>query len=182
MSRPLRSTPITGASPLLRAGPPARRATVLSPPVSASGRSLSPPQPSGRPCRSTPSHVPCRSRRSDSRRLHAGHHLANNRAPARLIPEILPLSGFDVIYTISTRLQRFACARLPDPHLTPQGAFSSSLTTTVINQRSMRRFDASPRRATPKGHNPFITRTAPNSKVPTRPPPSLVAHGKSVHS
>jgi hypothetical protein len=30
MSRPLRSTPITGASPLLRAGPPARAATVLS--------------------------------------------------------------------------------------------------------------------------------------------------------
>ena len=30
MTRPLRSTPITGASPLLRAGPPARPATVLS--------------------------------------------------------------------------------------------------------------------------------------------------------
>jgi len=30
----------------------------------------------------------------------------------------------------------------------------------------MRRFDASPRRATPKGHNPFITYTAPNSKIP----------------
>ena len=30
MSRPLRSAPITGASPLLRAGPPARAATVLS--------------------------------------------------------------------------------------------------------------------------------------------------------
>src|SRR5262249_43374627 len=29
MSRPLRSTPITGASPLLRAGPPARAASVL---------------------------------------------------------------------------------------------------------------------------------------------------------
>ena len=32
-------------------------------------------------------------------------------------------------------------------------AFSSSLTTTVFSQRSMRWFDASPRRATPKGHN-----------------------------
>src|SRR5258708_12423280 len=30
MSRPLRSTPITGASPLLRAGPPAGATTVLS--------------------------------------------------------------------------------------------------------------------------------------------------------
>ena len=36
-----------------------------------------------------PSHVPCRSRRPDSRRLHAGHHLANRRAPARLIPGLL---------------------------------------------------------------------------------------------
>ena len=31
MTRPLRSTPITGASSLLRAGPPARPATVLTP-------------------------------------------------------------------------------------------------------------------------------------------------------
>jgi len=30
MNRPLRSTPITGASPLLRAGPPADAATVLN--------------------------------------------------------------------------------------------------------------------------------------------------------
>jgi len=30
MSRPLRSAPVTGTSPLLRAGPPARAATVLS--------------------------------------------------------------------------------------------------------------------------------------------------------
>src|SRR5271166_2123814 len=33
------------------------------------------------------------------------------------------------------------------------GAFSSSLTTTVFSQRSMRRFEASLRRATPKGRN-----------------------------
>jgi hypothetical protein len=33
-------------------------------------------------------------------------------------------------------------------------AFSSSLTTTVFSQRSMRQFGASLRRATPKGHNP----------------------------
>jgi len=30
MSRPLRSAPITGASPLLRAGPPADAASVLN--------------------------------------------------------------------------------------------------------------------------------------------------------
>jgi len=37
-------------------------------------------------CRDTPSHVPCRTSRPDSRRLHAGHHLASQRSPARLIP------------------------------------------------------------------------------------------------
>ena len=40
----------------------------------------------GRQCRGTPSHVPCESSRPGSRRLHAGHHLASKRAPARLIP------------------------------------------------------------------------------------------------
>src|SRR3954470_15499227 len=41
-------------------------------------------------------------------------------------------------------------------------AFSSSLTTTVFSQRSMRRFDTSPRRAAPKGQT-FISCTAPRS-------------------
>ena len=36
--------------------------------------------------RGVPSHVPRDSRRPGSRRLHAGHRLANTRAPARLIP------------------------------------------------------------------------------------------------
>jgi hypothetical protein len=35
-----------------------------------------------------------------------------------------------------------------------------TLTTTVFSQRSTRRFEASPRRAAPKGHNSFISRTA----------------------
>ena len=36
--------------------------------------------------RGMPSHVPCRSSRPGSRRLHAGHRLARTRTPARLIP------------------------------------------------------------------------------------------------
>ena len=44
-------------------------------------------------------------------------------------------------------------------------AFSSSLTTTVFSQRSMRRFEASPRRAAPKGHRSFISRTAPHPET-----------------
>src|SRR6266508_2342905 len=45
-------------------------------------------------------------------------------------------------------------------------AVSSSLTTTVFSQRSMRWFDASPRRATPKGQQSFISCTAPRSITP----------------
>jgi hypothetical protein len=35
-----------------------------------------------------------------SRRLHAGHHLANTQAPARLIPGSLTHPGFDAIYPL----------------------------------------------------------------------------------
>src|SRR3954469_23122790 len=53
---------------------------------------------------------------------------------------------------VSTRQQRFACARLPDPHLTSRWMpFPRSLTTTVFSQCSTRWFEASPRRAAPKG-------------------------------
>ena len=69
--------------------------------------------------------------------------------------------GFDVTSFVTTRLQRFGFTRLPDPHLTPNDAFSTSLTTTVFSQRSMWWFGASPRRATPKGQT-FISCTAPN--------------------
>ena len=42
--------------------------------------------PEGRKFRGAPSHVPRESSRPDSRGLHAGHRLANRRAPARLLP------------------------------------------------------------------------------------------------
>jgi hypothetical protein len=78
-------------------------------------------------CRHSPSHVPCKSRRSGSRRLYAGHHLANTRAPARLIPrgKLNPrfrchLKPFDASTTTPglTYARPSALERLPDPHLT----------------------------------------------------------------
>jgi len=100
MARPLHSTPITEASPLLRAGPPARSATVLN----NSQFLLLAALPLGightldrHRFRSTPSHVPRESRRPDSRRLHAGHHLANKRAPARLVLTPYLRLSFDAI-------------------------------------------------------------------------------------
>jgi hypothetical protein len=47
-------------------------------------------------------------------------------------------------------------------------------TTTVFSQRSMRRLEASLRRATPKGHETFISRTAPHQGLaPTSGPPCV---------
>ena len=173
MSRPLRSTPITGASPLLRAGPPARPHRYSTPhSFCCSTHSLSPPVtfPGLRsPYRHTPSHVPCSSRRPGSRRLHTGHHLASKRAPARLFPKFYIYPGFDVVSCFSMLHQRIAFARLPDPRLTAFGPpFPQSLTTTVFSLCSMRRLDVSPRRATPKGHKTFIYYTTlPQEGLPT---------------
>jgi hypothetical protein len=84
------------------------------------------------------SHVLCSSRRSDSRRLHAGHHLANKRAPARFFPRLYTDPGFDVISCFSTLHQRFALARLSDPRLTTLASPSPrSLPTTVFSQCSI---------------------------------------------
>src|SRR6476660_4358297 len=118
MTRPLRSTPITGASPLLRVGPPAEPATVLTPTQSA-GYSLS----------------PTRETRTGSVGfgLLPFHAEAADRARVASMPDTAwPISGHppdlsrDHLDTpvsmspesFSTRQQRFACARLPDPHLT----------------------------------------------------------------
>jgi len=58
--------------------------------------------------------------------------------------------------------RRTLLERLPGPHLTRSSAPSPrTLTTTVFSQRSTRRFDALPRRATPKGQQASIPNTAP---------------------
>ena len=145
MTRPLRSGPITGPSPLLRTGPPARHLAVPygpRPPVTTDPQEDTAPSHvpyrerqaglTSPPCRTPPGQSAC------TRQTHPG---TRNTAPV-LMPSVL----------LTTRQQRFACARLPDPHLTPLTTpFPRSLTTTVFSQRSTRRFEASPRRATPKG-------------------------------
>ena len=90
MSRPLGSTP-TPASRNLTAttgrSASERRNWYSMPwflPRHAPSRDLGGLRPRT-PYRRSPSHVPCKSRRPGSRRLYAGHRLANTRAPARLI-------------------------------------------------------------------------------------------------
>jgi len=58
-------------------------------------------------------------------------------------------------------------------------AFSGSLTTTVFSQRSIRWFDALPRRTTPKGQQASISSTAPPMKIAyINPPSTFVTHGR----
>src|SRR5664279_4392302 len=162
---------------LLRAGPPACRHRYSTPhSFCCSTRSLSPPVAFAghrRQYQHTPSHVPCSSCRSGSRRLHTGHRLASKRVSARLIPRISTDLGFDVVSCISMLRRRFALARLPDPCLTAfTPPFPSSLTTPVFSLCSMRWLDISPRRAMPKGHKTFIYYIAllPRDRPTLRPP------------
>jgi hypothetical protein len=170
MSRPLGSPPTSRQQGLLSYyGPVRRRAShrYSVPSVSASARSLSstggPQDPmNGRRYRHPPSHVPCKTCRPGSRRLCAGHRLANKRAPARLIPgkgqgSPVSMSSLNSRRFDSDALAGFPAqallARLRGPHLMRScRTFSLSLTTTVFSQRSTGWFDACPRRPTSEGH------------------------------
>jgi hypothetical protein len=184
-----------GASRLLRAGPPASAASVLSafgyPPRHAPSRDLGGLRPRP-PSRRSPSHVPCQSRRPGSRRLHAGHRLASNRDARQADHEgtARPLA-FDASSIFLTTPQQ----RTPPPESSRVGALSGtsswsppdaikralslSLTTTVFNQRSTGRFGALPRRTTPEGQQASISSTAPpmNDVSYTTPPSAFVTHG-----
>ena len=175
-TRPLRSAPVTGASPLLRTGPPARPATVLSP-LRFSRL--------GTPCRPAPRRGPA----SIRTRLLLFRAEAADRARVVYMPDTTwPVSGYPPGSSRSRRntpvsmsskgFGTSATIRSRSPSRSPPdastGAFSSSLTTTVFSQRSMRRLEASLRRATPKGHETFISRTAPHQGlVPTSGPPCV---------
>src|SRR5215472_6962373 len=129
-TQPLRSSPITGPSTLLRAAPPLRPASVLSPsrleplaacPLTVVGvtrlrfsRSIRKP---GRA----------------SRRLHAGCRSGSIRASSELIPEEGSPPVLTSLNPLSTLLQRFASARLSRPCL-PKSCpgVSATITTTAF--------------------------------------------------
>ena len=165
----LLSVPSTSRAPCTTSRSSTRSPAGAPPPPPAPG-----PTPRRRPGRHPgpaerppgPRH-PARTRRPapDSR-------LASQRTPARLIPESPKHPGFDVIWV---GFDTSATIRLRSPSRSPpdasHDAFSSSLTTTVFSQPSMRRFKASLRRATPKGPDPSSPaqhriRTRPTSAPP----------------
>src|SRR5664280_2638451 len=123
MGRPLRSTPITGASSLLRTGPPARPASVLNTSQFLLLGALPLTTPNLRAEVSGPAFP--RSMQQPQIRIASPvcrTPPGQKRAPARLLPGLGERPGFDVLFAISTLHQRFTCVRLPDPHLTPQGS------------------------------------------------------------
>ena len=178
MSRPLRSPPITGVSALLRAGPPAHHATRAEPRLAA--------------CTSADGVTMClltfHARAADQVHVASmpdttwpisGHPPGSSRDPKHR-------PGFDVnclCYDTSAAIRlRSSPWSPPDTSRVP---FPRSLTTTVFSQRSTRRFEASPRRAAPKGQT-FISHTAPPTTNPAYLmglPSMFVTHAsaKSVH-
>ena len=182
MSRPLGSTATPASSDFTATtgrSASERRDRYSMPPVSAVGRlplaTLEAYDP-GRQYRRSPSHVPCKSRRPGSRRLHAGHRLASHRDTRQAHPgRTARPPGFDA--TSIDANDASTAHPTPVPGAGPSGtsswsppdaskrAFSLSLTTTVFSQRSTGWFDASPRRATPEGQQASISRTAPCQKA-----------------
>ena len=79
-----------------------------------------------------PFHVPYESRRPRSRRLYAGHRLANTWAPARLILDSLDQPSSDAVSILSTRQQRSSPWSPPDassapfPHRSPRRSLTNA--------------------------------------------------------
>ena len=121
MSRPLRSAPVTGASPLLQAGPPAHAATVLStsPFQRLGALPLAPASIVRAQCQRAPSRVSAREPQTGlappARRAPPGQQYGHS---ARLIPGRALSPRFRCRLLISTLQRWFTRVRLPGPRLT----------------------------------------------------------------
>ncbi len=151
IGRPLRSTPITGASTLLRADPPPHAATVLSPAVPASPcRIAAQQQPSSvgvcvpefpvvAAVRAHVASIP------DTTWPISAHPPGSSRS-RRDTPVLMPTVHFGTSSAIHLR----SSSRTPPDTVSPE-PFPSSLTTSQLSlTSSMRRFETPQRRAIPK--------------------------------
>jgi hypothetical protein len=160
VTRPLRSTRITRLHryyETVRPRAPRRYSAPCG--VCRLGDSLSPPvQRAGDSVGATGSHVPCKSQDQARAAYTPDAIWAVSRLPPDLSrdPGLAPVStplGF-----VTTGHQRFALARLPDPHLTRSLArlFPQRSPRPALNRRSLRWFGASPCRATPEDLPPSL--------------------------
>ena len=91
--------------------------------------------------------------RPRSRHLHAGHHLANQQAPARLIPGLQSIPGFDVNLFLRHVISGSLALAFVIHTCRAHGAtFPPTLTTTTLDRSSSGRFAASACTAAAEGH------------------------------
>ena len=114
-----------------------------------------------------------------SRHLCAGHHLANQQAPARLIPGQQRDPGFDDVCTLSTFQQWFTLVRLLGPHLTPSRApfprRSPPRLLTAAARGGLRPPPAGRSRRTYL-HHQHNTASEDHAASTSQPPSAFVAH------
>ena len=179
MTRPLRSTRITGLLHYYETVCP-RAPRRYSTPCGfvRLGNSLSlPPRRGEGSIGATGSHVPCKS--PDQAR--AAYMPDAIWAVGRLPPDLSRSPGLAPVSTplksVTTRHQRFARARLPDPHLTRSlpRLLPQRSPRPALNRRSLRWFEASPCRATPEDLPPSLTQHRFQRPYIT-PPSAFVAH------
>src|SRR6266542_1618524 len=159
MARPLRSAPVTGASPLLRDGPPPCPGPVLCLSRFLPLEELPPPRAlrHGDP-RATGSPVPRKSLDRARALFTPDAAGAADRYPPGSSQDRIHSPGSDITLSISTLPQGFGFTRLHDPHLTRScRAFSATLTTPALNRRSSRWFAASSCKAAAEGLPPSLT-------------------------
>jgi hypothetical protein len=158
--RPLRSTRITGLPHYYETVCP-RAPRRYSTPCGfvRLGNSLSrPPHRSGSSIGATGSHVP----RKSPDQTRAAYMPDAIWAVGRLPPDLSRSPALAPVSTpmefITTRHQRFAHARLPDPHLTRSlpRLLPQRSPRPALNRRSLRWFGASPCRATPEDLPPSL--------------------------
>ncbi len=106
--------------------------------------------------------------RPRSRHLHAGHHLANQQAPARLIPGLQSIPGFDVNLFLRHVISGSLALAFVIHTCRAHGAtFPPTLTTTALDRSSSGWFAASACTAAAEGHQD-TQRPAPPSPAQHR--------------
>ena len=147
MTRPLRSTPITEGSSLLRADPPLCRASILSLSRRAS--------PLGIFSYHRGDRFPRSARQPDtrSRRFYAGGRILGRQVSCMLITIRFRLSLLTSCVVFTTPQQRFRFIRLPISYLTAitSQPFTGTLTTTALDRSSFQRFGTCSCKPIPRG-------------------------------
>jgi len=123
----------------------------------------------GSPCRGDRFPRSMQEPRPRSRHLHAGHHLANQQAPARLIPGLQSIPGFDVNLFLRHVISGSLALAFVIHTCRAHGAtFPPTLTTTALDRSSSGWFAASACTAAAEGHQA----TTPDSSISCTTPHS----------